>query len=548
MEGTTGVFETVQFDIGCIPKGGKLHIEQLPLPPPRGSMEIFSPSRPPLDTTPSQTLESPFCAKNKERRKKFVRPDGFNGVVFSEDNVLLISLVPSFMAVDDVLSFSPNLRGTVDYFRYLRDPNKCCEMLLLVFKTMSDAEKFWREDNGRPFSSFVVERCRVSLVAAIECDPATISVDLDDRCTVCLDPLSLGIDGEHDGIFTLLCGHSFHTHCLMQWLDISCPVCRFLPPIEDQAECLTCGRKIGLWMCLTCGHVGCGRYEGEHAFQHFVETQHTYAIDMETHATWDYVTDEFVHRTVHEIRFEREAGESGQQNITEGSRDDMTISSMKKNPGIGIREIQDPLRSQYAVELDSLQARYESKMDAVVSDYNFMLTRELESLRRRVEVEMEEDRRRFSMRERQYEDERHRLLHRIQNLEKDMHAKTKTMGQLRREKEFAEHLNESLTKSVDEWKRKAEKETSVGAGKQKRIDDLSEQVQDLMFYLNAKDTLESSGIAGDEIREGRVVLDERDDGMGGEEEGISSRDPHRRKAETQRRLRRKLAAKNRSKK
>eukprot|EP01028_Stygiella_incarcerata_P011625 TRINITY_DN66329_c0_g1_i1.p1 TRINITY_DN66329_c0_g1~~TRINITY_DN66329_c0_g1_i1.p1 ORF type:complete len:561 (+),score=165.16 TRINITY_DN66329_c0_g1_i1:42-1685(+) len=547
MEGTTDVFDTVQFDIGCIPKGGKVHIERLPQPAGT-SIDGFPSPVPPRDTTLSQAMESPFCGKNKERRKEFVRPDGFKGIVFSEDNVLLISLVPSFMAVDDVLSFSPNLRGTVDYFRYLRDPERCCEMLLLVFKKMRDAERFWREDSGRPFSSFVVERCEVSRVVAVECDPEVLSIDLDDRCTVCLDALGLGIDGEHDGIFSLLCGHSFHTHCLMHWLDISCPVCRFLPPIEDQAECLTCGRKVGLWMCLTCGHVGCGRYEGEHAFQHFAETQHPYAIDMETHATWDYVTDAFVHRTVHEIRFERESGESGQQNTTEGGSEDMTISSMKKNPGIGIGEIQDPLRSQYATELDSLQARYESKMDAVVSDYNFLLTRELESLRRRVEVEMEEDRQRFSMRERQYEDERRRLLHRIQTLDKDMHAKTKMLGQIRREKEFAERLNESLTKNVDEWKRKAEKEALVSAEKQKQIDDLSEQVQDLMFYLKAKDSLESSGIAEEEIREGRLVMDERDDGMGGEKDDATSKDPQKRKAEMQRRLRRKLAAKNRSKK
>jgi hypothetical protein len=51
------------------------------------------------------------------------------------------------------------------FLQMKRHIDEACEMLLLVFKTMSDAERFWREDNGRPFSSFVVERCRVSLVA-----------------------------------------------------------------------------------------------------------------------------------------------------------------------------------------------------------------------------------------------------------------------------------------------------------------------------------------------------------------------------------------------
>ena len=37
-----------------------------------------------------------------------------------------------------------------------------------------------------------------------------------------------------------------------------------------------------LWLCLICGHVGCGRYINGHAFAHFKQTGHTFSLDMVT--------------------------------------------------------------------------------------------------------------------------------------------------------------------------------------------------------------------------------------------------------------------------
>ena len=37
-----------------------------------------------------------------------------------------------------------------------------------------------------------------------------------------------------------------------------------------------------LWICLICGHIGCGRYHSKHAVAHWRETQHCYALDLET--------------------------------------------------------------------------------------------------------------------------------------------------------------------------------------------------------------------------------------------------------------------------
>lgn len=94
-----------------------------------------------------------------------------------------------------------------------------------------------------------------------------------------------------------------------------CPVCRYCQtpePVEEN-KCFECGvqevtdchckkKKYcsvdfslnpfifeqNLWICLICGHIGCGRYVSRHAYKHFEETQHTYAMQLTNHRVWDY--------------------------------------------------------------------------------------------------------------------------------------------------------------------------------------------------------------------------------------------------------------------
>lgn len=44
-------------------------------------------------------------------------------------------------------------------------------------------------------------------------------------------------------------------------------------------------------MCLLCGHVGCGRYQGGHAARHYEQTMHLYAIELDSQRVWDYAGD-----------------------------------------------------------------------------------------------------------------------------------------------------------------------------------------------------------------------------------------------------------------
>lgn len=61
-------------------------------------------------------------------------------------------------------------------------------------------------------------------------------------------------------------------------------------------KCHECGMTTTLWVCLTCGVVGCGRYTRKHAADHFTSTGHPYSLELATMRIWDYENGSFVHR------------------------------------------------------------------------------------------------------------------------------------------------------------------------------------------------------------------------------------------------------------
>ena len=114
---------------------------------------------------------------------------------------------------------------------------------------------------------------------------------------------------ETTGLLTIICQHVFHCTCLQKWKGSGCPVCRYTQDdfhknsqslsLEDEpAECHVCHSDLNLWVCLVCGTVGCGRYDGAHAYEHFKESTHAFAMDLSTQRVWDYVGDAYVHRII----------------------------------------------------------------------------------------------------------------------------------------------------------------------------------------------------------------------------------------------------------
>jgi len=60
--------------------------------------------------------------------------------------------------------------------------------------------------------------------------------------------------------------------------------------------CYQCRLTETIWVCLTCGFVGCGRYSNKHSVEHFEETGHPYSLELATLRIWDYATGTFAHR------------------------------------------------------------------------------------------------------------------------------------------------------------------------------------------------------------------------------------------------------------
>ena len=65
---------------------------------------------------------------------------------------------------------------------------------------------------------------------------------------------------------------------------------------KDDLFCNQCAMQETLWVCLTCGFVGCGRYSHKHAEQHYEESGHPYSLELATLRIWDYADGEFVQR------------------------------------------------------------------------------------------------------------------------------------------------------------------------------------------------------------------------------------------------------------
>ena len=155
-------------------------------------------------------------------------------------------------------------------------------------------------------------------------------------------------------VLTILCNHTFHSQCLAQWEDASCPVCRYVqtPELVAEQRCSECQSADDLWICLVCGYVGCGRYVGGHSHAHFLETEHSYTMELGANRVWDYVGDNFVHRLM---------------------QTDSADGKLVEAEGTGYANCKG---------VDGVPVNHDEKMDSIQLEYTYLLTSQLESQRR----------------------------------------------------------------------------------------------------------------------------------------------------------------------
>ncbi|XP_057675840.1 BRCA1-associated protein [Corythoichthys intestinalis] len=401
--------------------------------------------------------------------------------------LVCILTVPATMTSHDLMKLMAPFNEVMEHMKIIRDSTPNQYMVLIKFSTQADADSFYATCNGRRFNSIEEAVCQLVYVERAEVikseEGASLPVmELTElpKCTVCLERM----DESVNGILTTLCNHSFHSQCLQRWEDASCPVCRYCQtpePVEEN-KCFECGVQENLWICLICGHIGCGRYVSRHAYKHFEETQHTYAMQLTNHRVWDYAGDNYVHRLV-----------------------------ASKTDGKMV---------QYECEGDTCQAE---KIDALQLEYSYLLTSQLESQRvywenKIVHLEKETAEEINNMKAKFKEtlercDNLERRLGEIgkdkQSVEKKCTQLSGRVGKLSQELKEEREMNKCLranqaqlqNRLADEQRRAKENNDA----KERAVSELRDQLRDVMFYLETQQHIQHlPDEARCEIQEGQI--------------------------------------------
>ncbi|XP_072024584.1 BRCA1-associated protein-like [Amphiura filiformis] len=407
--------------------------------------------------------------------------------------MLCMLAVPASMTVHDLLQFTAPLSQGIELMRIIRDSTQNQYMVLIKYKQQADADDFYNEFNGKPFNSIENPVCYLVYVSKVECMKAEEGACLPvpgltelPTCHICLERM----DESVDGILTILCNHSFHGNCLDQWSDTSCPVCRYCqtPELVEDHKCFVCGSQESLWICLICGHVGCGRYVEAHAYSHFEDTQHTYSMQLGNQRVWDYAGDNYVHRLVQT----KGDGKPIEWNRTSG------------------------------------ESSHEEKLDSLQLEYTYLLTSQLESQRTYFEDKMACMEQEALDRISEVEARSKKTVEELERMERSMQAMSAAVKekvalekkcnqlssklnrvntQLKEEKQ----LNKCLVENQHGWQEKLNAmETKLDEDSKKKdaeIHDLKEQLRDVMFFLDAQQKInETSEDTRQEIQEGQILV------------------------------------------
>lgn len=409
--------------------------------------------------------------------------------------------IPATLSSQDLLQFLQPVAATIERMRIVRTTATQQYIMLLTFRDEASADVFYGNYNGVAFNGLEPGLCHLVYVGSAETEREGLggggalegATELP-TCPVCLERMEESVDG----ILTILCNHAFHAQCLLQWSDSTCPVCRYAqtpePAAATASSCTSCGRHDDLWICLICGHVGCGRYASAHAHAHFSDTAHTYSLQLGTQRVWDYAGDNYVHRLIQTKEegkvVEYEPGDEATQ------RPDI--------PGLGSEEKVENLELEFAhlltSQLESQRKYFQARLEEVETTAGVRIS-ELE--RRLAETSAAEE----------------TLQARLSSAmtdknaaEKRLATSTAKLSKATRALEEEAAVSKAVMGDQGDWRekvRRLEIELSVvKAQKEKEVKDLEEQLRDMMFHFEAQAKLEKEVPENlkDEVQEGLVQV------------------------------------------
>jgi len=512
-------------------------------------------------------------SKNENTTTSHLSSDesSYHNLPLERKNILCVLSVPSFFSITDFYEFISSFADSISHMTVLRDEMPNRYMVLLEFKNQQSTDDFYIQYNGKCFNSFDPEECKLVYVKSIEynngsnnnnhnisklCNentgeiskitsssssPATATaaaIELP-TCPVCLERL----DSEVSGIVTTMCRHEFHCECFTKWGDGTCPVCRY-SGFDSDPTCDECETKENLWICLTCGHVGCGRYVRGHARDHYQQTSHTYAMEIQSQRVWDYMGDGYVHRLIQNrndgklVQHEPNTGSSIHHSMLNNERDRKHFSyddgeslrnyNNNNNGGGGgvaaaagmsfhtivphnISFSDSSLRnvtqgSASMMDMDLLEAQYNSKMDALIVEYNDLLTKQLVSQRIYYEKQIKNLNQKKDEEVKELDQKMTSLKADVKKLSSQLERILNERKKQDEENNFLRQLNKTLINDQKQFKSKYEAlqkqfETKLEE-KDKTIRELQEQISDLMAHFHTQEKIIQNG----EIREASLLV------------------------------------------
>ncbi|XP_012279850.1 BRCA1-associated protein [Orussus abietinus] len=405
-------------------------------------------------------------------------------------HTICILSVPATMTCHDLLTFTAACHQDIKHFRILRDSSPNQYMSLITFRSAVAASEFYETFNGVPYNSLEPDVvCHLVFVSRVEVADNGMSLAGHTElpsCPVCLERM----DESVDGILTVLCNHTFHSSCLRKWGDMTCPVCRYAQTPEPLAdshcmECVVGTSTEALWICLICGHIGCSRYHHGHAFEHYQDTHHCYAMQLGNNRVWDYVGDNFVHRLLQD--------KDGK--MVEGGREPT------KSEGAAVDEKVDSVQLEFTYLLTSQLETQRQYFEERLNRLEQRTVSETAELRDKLDQIVEENTK--------FKEQLATLSKEKQTLERKLQHTSTKLNQAQSDLSEEKDLRTALQLNQSTWQAKHKQlQTEIGEykdTKEAELTDLREQIRDLMFFLEAQKTIENSADR-EEIASGRIVI------------------------------------------